>query len=67
MRNEKYQCISQHFYPQARLVGESARIWRNKLRDVFTVAGATLGLCSFMFVLYLIVLASSRVLQPITG
>lgn len=40
---------------------------RGKFRDVMTIAGGTLGLCAFMFLLYLMVLISSRVLQPITG
>lgn len=40
---------------------------RQKFRDALTIAGGTLGLCAFMFVLYLMVLMTSRVVQPLTG
>lgn len=49
-----------------------AAVWkasalRGRFRDALTIAGGTLGLCAFMFVLYLMVLMTSRVLQPLTG
>ena len=40
---------------------------RRKFREALTVASGTLGLCAFMFVLYLMVLFTSRVMQPLTG
>ncbi len=39
----------------------------HKLRDALTIAGGTLGLSAFMFVLYFMVILSGRILQPLMG
>ncbi len=60
------------FPPNGNYYRTPVSVWKafslpGKFRDVITIAGGTLGLCAFMFVLYLMVLVSSRVLQPLTG
>ena len=66
MKTMKFPGLSGNYY-RLQTPGWSNGGLRKKFREALAVAGGTLGLCAFMFVLYLMVLFTSRVMQPLTG